>query len=36
MAGCAIVTLGLAASPAAAGCNSGNVADTDLLSSANC
>jgi trimeric autotransporter adhesin len=32
----AIVTAGLAATPAMGGCNSGNVANTDLLSSANC
>ena len=34
--GAAIVTAGLSAAPAMAGCNSGNVADTDLLNSANC
>ena len=32
----AIIALGLGASPATAGCNSGNVANTNLLSSASC
>ncbi|HEX5508325.1 MAG TPA: hypothetical protein VFX37_07455, partial [Pseudolabrys sp.] len=36
LAGCAIAGPTLFADPAAAGCNSGNNANTDLLSSANC
>jgi trimeric autotransporter adhesin len=36
LAGCGIFCLGLVAGPAMAGCNSGNAASTDQLSSANC
>jgi hypothetical protein len=34
--GCAIAAMAFGAAPAQAGCNSGDVANTDLLSSANC
>ena len=34
--GSAMLAIGLATSPATAGCNSGDTANTDLLSSANC
>jgi hypothetical protein len=36
LVGCAIAGPTFSASPARAGCNSGNNANTDLLSSANC